>query len=73
MELLLEQLAGWEGGQILGDVDAGLAKFEEFDLLLFLPGAKNQPKRRVFAELLLIFSQPAEVKLHLAFVFGFGY
>ncbi len=43
---------GWEGGQIFGDVDTGLAKFEELDLLLLLPGAKNEPERRVPGELL---------------------
>ena len=35
MEFFLQQLAIRQAGQILGDVDAGLAEFEKFDLFLF--------------------------------------
>ena len=71
MELLLEQFARGQGGQVLGDVDAGLAEFEEFDLLLLFSGTENDAKRRFFAWLLLVFGEPAEIEFHLAFVVGF--
>ncbi len=71
VEFLLQQFARREGGQILGDMDAGLAEFEEFDLFLFFSGAKDEAERGFLAGLLLVFGQPAEVEFHLAFVFGF--
>jgi hypothetical protein len=34
-----QNLGRWENGQILGNMDAGGAEFEEFDLLSILSGA----------------------------------
>ena len=69
VEFLLEQFAGRQSGEVVGDVDAGLAEFEEFDLFGLFPCAENDSKGRLFLRLLLVFGEPAEVKFHLAFVF----
>lgn len=70
VEFLTEEFAGWEGREVFGDVDAGLAEFEQFDLLFLLTGTKDEAEGRFFAGLLLVFRQPAEVEFHLAFVLG---
>ena len=59
-----------EDGQIFGNVDTGLAEFEQFNLLLLFASAKNEAERRFFAGLLLVLGKPAEVKFHLTFVLG---
>ena len=71
MEFLLQEFAGWQGGQILRNVDAARVEFEEFDLFRLFPGAEDDAEGRVLSGLLLVFGEPAEVELHLAFVFGF--
>ena len=40
-----------QGGQILGNVDAGLVQLQQFDLLALLAGAKDDPERRGFLRL----------------------
>src|SRR5690606_32446366 len=57
VELLLEQFLGREGGQVFGDVDAGLAEFEELDLFLLLSGEEDEAERALLAGLLLVFGE----------------
>ena len=38
---------------------------------MLFPGAKDEPKRRIFSDVLLMLGEPTQVELHLAFVFGF--
>ena len=35
VEFLLQEFAGWQGGEVFGDVDAALVEFEQFELSLF--------------------------------------
>ena len=71
MEFLLQEFAGWQSGEVFGDVDAAWVEFEQFDLFRLFPGAEDDAEGRVFTGLLLVFGEPAEVEFHLAFVFGF--
>ena len=66
----MQQLAGREGGEVLGDVNAALVEFEQFDLFFLLSGAEDDAEWRLLTGLLLILGEPAEVEFHLAFVFG---
>ena len=70
MKFLLQEFTRWKDSQIFGNVDTGLAEFEQFNLLLLFTSAKNEAKRRFFASLLLVPGKPAEIKFHLAFVLG---
>ncbi len=49
-------------------MDAAFAGFEQFDMLLILTGAEDQPDRRFVIGLALIASEPRQVQLHLTFV-----
>ncbi len=60
---MLEQLLWWEDGEVLGDVDAALVKFEQFDLLFLLAGAEDDAEGGFFAGLLLVFGKPTGDKL----------
>ena len=68
MQFLLQQLPGRQAGQVFGDVNAALVKFQQFDLFMVLARAKDNPQWRRFARFLFMFGQPAQVELHLAFV-----
>ena len=70
MKFLPQEVPGRENGQIFGNVDTGLAEFEQFNLLFLFASAKNEAKRRFFADLLLVLGKPAEIEFHLTFVFG---
>lgn len=39
-------------------------------MFLLFPGAEDEAERRFLAGLLFVFGKPAEIELHLAFVFG---
>jgi hypothetical protein len=67
MQFLLRQLPGRQAGQVLGDVNATLLKFQQFYLFTLLAGAKNNPQWRRFARLLFTFGQAVE---HLGGGFG---
>ena len=41
VEFLAEEFAGWKGGEIFGDVDAGLPEFEQLDLLFLFTCAED--------------------------------
>jgi hypothetical protein len=41
VEFLLQEFAGWQGGEVFGDVDAALVEFEQFDLFRLFPGAED--------------------------------
>ena len=71
VEFLLQHGLRWQFGEVLGDVDTAGVEFQQFDLLLLFAAAGDDAQRRGFAGLLFVFGQPAQVELHLAFVFGF--
>src|SRR6476659_9553410 len=70
VEALLQQLAGWELGQVLGDVDAAGLQLEHLHSFTLLARAEDQADRLLFALLPLVAVEPAQVELHLSHVRG---
>ena len=70
MQLRPQYLGRGQNGQIFGHMDAGSIEFQQFDLFGIFAGTENDAEWQVFFEFPLVLRQPAEVELHLAFVFG---
>jgi hypothetical protein len=65
---LLQQVAGRELGQVLGDVDAARLQLEHLDGLALLARAEDEADRSLLALLPLVAIEPAEIELHLAHI-----
>ena len=71
MQLAFQNFLRRQFCEILTNPDTSLIEPKQGDALLSAFGAKDQSERGVFAGLLFILFQPAEIKLHLALVGGF--
>ena len=70
MQLRPQYLGRGQDCQIFGHVDAGSIEFQQFDLLGIFAGTEDDAEWKVLFGFPLVLRQPAEVKLHLALVFG---
>ena len=66
----LEHLSRRQLRQILGHPDTGGLQSQQPDVLLRLPGAKDQADGRLFVGVGLVLLEPAEVQFHLPLVGG---
>ena len=70
VQFTFQNILGRQFGQVLGDMDAGAAQLEQFNLLAAGVSAEDEAQWRFLARLGFVFGEPAEIEFHAALAGG---